>query len=455
MAKNNQVQFLSKNQEIIYNIVLIILIPATLIINSFLFTVQFKKTIDQSLYLKATAISEVLNATMLDRFEDDTALRSMVKNVASFNNDVRALDILRLDKESGQFKVVASLDDAKVGQASKATNYFLAWNKNWPVAMLSSQASGSNQTPERVWVIASPLRDEVGAPQVLLSLSVSLKLMDEFTKPVLLKSVIILVVTVGVVLLLLFGNARLFEYAILYNKIKELDQMKDEFISMASHELRTPITVIDGYATLMLEDTSGQIVINDLARENLQLIKGSTARLKALIEDLLNVSRIEQGRLKAELLDCDLDPIIKSVVKELSNSAIEKKLQLSYQAPTKKLPLIKLDSDRMKQVLINLIGNAIKYTPSGSVTISTQLDQQAKYLELRIKDTGIGMSAKDRERLFEKFYRVQNDKTSAISGTGLGLWITKQIVEMMKGEISVDSIENVGTQVALRFPLIK
>jgi signal transduction histidine kinase len=331
----------------------------------------------------------------------------------------------------------------------------LAWNKDWPVAWLSSLPVGPNHEQERVWIVASPLHDESGRSQVLVGLSVSLKLMDEFTKPVLMRSIIILIITVIIVMLLLFGNARLFEYALLYNKIKQVDQMKDEFISMASHELRTPITVIDGYATLMLEDKTGQIVLSDKAKENLQLMKDSADRLKVLIEDLLNVSRIEQGRLKMDPRPTDVNPIIENIVKELSHSAEEKHLQLIYKATNKKLPQINIDPERLKQILINLVGNAIKYTPSGSVLISTVISTKNNQLEIRIKDTGIGMSAKDRERLFEKFYRVQNQKTADINGTGLGLWITKQLVEKMDGEILIDSIEGVGTQVSLHFPIIK
>ncbi len=148
-----------------------------------------------------------------------------------------------------------------------------------------------------------------------------------------------------------------------------------------------------------------------------------------------------------------MSPIIGDTVAELKLQADEKNLNLIYTPHTDKLPLINVDEDRFRQVLINLIGNAIKYTKEGSIEVITE--EKAKTLEIKVKDTGMGMSAEERKRLFEKFYRVRSKETQKITGTGLGLWITKQIIELMRGTITVDSIENVGTQATLRFPVVK
>jgi len=155
-----------------------------------------------------------------------------------------------------------------------------------------------------------------------------------------------------------------------------------------------------------------------------------------------------------EKKNIDVSQIIKDTVAELKIQADEKKLSLQYKLHRDHLPLIRVDSERFKQVLINLIGNAIKYTEKGGVEVITEEKDKGKMLEINIKDTGIGMSAKAQQRLFEKFYRVQNEKTADVVGTGLGLWITKKIVEMMRGSIRVSSIENVGTQATLRFPIV-
>ncbi|MDD3386332.1 MAG: HAMP domain-containing sensor histidine kinase [Candidatus Pacebacteria bacterium] len=144
--------------------------------------------------------------------------------------------------------------------------------------------------------------------------------------------------------------------------------------------------------------------------------------------------------------------IIEKIIDEMSIQAKQKNLNLFLEKNNEVKDLIEIDEDRFRQVLINLIGNAIKYTNSGSVEVKTF--NKNDNLIITIKDTGIGMNTKERERLFEKFYRVKNKKTEDVVGTGLGLWITKQIVELMKGSISVDSIEDVGTQITLEFPLI-
>ncbi|MCK4525411.1 MAG: ATP-binding protein, partial [Candidatus Andersenbacteria bacterium] len=133
--------------------------------------------------------------------------------------------------------------------------------------------------------------------------------------------------------------------------------------------------------------------------------------------------------------------------------ADEKKLLLEYKEPKEKLPLVLADPERLKQALINLIGNSIKYTEKGSIEVTTKIENDK--LEIKIADTGIGMSAEDQKHLFEKFHRVQNEKTAKIIGTGLGLWITKQIVELMNGKIYLESMKDVGTQVTVKLNLVK
>ncbi|MBI4121826.1 MAG: HAMP domain-containing histidine kinase [Parcubacteria group bacterium] len=236
----------------------------------------------------------------------------------------------------------------------------------------------------------------------------------------------------------------------LAKKLKEVEALKDEFISMASHELRTPITSLRGYLSMMVEGSLGEM--SPLAKEKATMMSGSADRLNDLVEDLLNVSRIEQGRLSLNLELADVSAIIKAVMAELDVQARQKGLTFSYEAPVEPLPQLLLDPNRLKQILINIIGNAIKYTPKGSVIITTVL-REDNLVEIKCADTGLGMTAKEREKLFSKFYRVKNKETETIKGTGLGLWITKQLIELMEGEVLVDSIKGVGTQMTLLFPV--
>jgi len=297
------------------------------------------------------------------------------------------------------------------------------------------------------------MENAAGEKQALLAMRLSSKIVDELTNYNRNASIFLLVLTVLIVILFLAAAVRLWDYAVLYKKIKEVDQMKDEFISIASHELRTPVTGIRGYVSMILEGTFGKV--SGKMEESLKMVEGAATRLASLVEDLLNVSRIEQGRLAIEASPQDAGQIIKNIMAELSIQAKQKNLELKYQPHAEKLPLLNIDDERFKQVLINLIGNAIKYTEKGQVEVTTAEKNNGKTLEIKIKDTGIGMSAADRERLFQKFYRVQTEKTKNITGTGLGLWITKQIIELMKGTIMIDSMEGVGTQVTLQFPVVK
>jgi len=297
------------------------------------------------------------------------------------------------------------------------------------------------------------MADGDGDKRALLSVKLSSEIVDQLTHYNRNASIILLVGTVFVVILFLLVAVRLWDYALLYKKIKEIDRMKDEFISVASHELRTPVTAIRGYASMIGDGSMGRV--NDEIKKGAGLILSSADRLSVLVTDLLDVGRIEQGRLQMDLYTLNPNRLIREVVDELGVNAVKKGLALNYHPYTERLPAINIDKDRFKQVLVNIVGNAIKYTQSGSVDIEVGEDSRDKYLEIKVKDSGIGISNKDRVRLFEKFYRVKNDKTKNITGTGLGLWITKRIVELMSGQIEIESIEEVGTQVIISFPIIR
>ncbi len=442
-------KFLRDNKQIVYSIALMILIPGVVILNTWMFSTSFRKTIDQSLQDKAVGIGESVNAGLSNKLSSPEEMQFFINNWKGYNSDTKSLDVFYRDNDT--FKMVATMNnDEKLGEEDNSLVYTIAWNNNWPSAQKIYESDGVSNY--RYWLVVMPLKDLNGQKQALLSMKLSADVIEKIMVVVLGNSYWILLITIVFIVLLLLVNSRLFEYSILYNKIKEVDEMKDNFISMASHELRTPVTVIRGYATMMLEEAK-KLGVNDEAKEYLSIIDVSSERLNGLIEDLLNVSRIEQGRLKMDIKDIEVWPLIEETIKEMKIQADTKGLALSCVLDPNTKSLIKADKDRLKQVLINIIGNSIKYTPSGSVEVKAL--NRDNNLVLIIKDTGIGMTSKEREHLFEKFYRVKSKKTEDIIGTGLGLWITKQIIELMKGSITIDSMENVGTQVTLEFPLIK
>jgi signal transduction histidine kinase len=240
--------------------------------------------------------------------------------------------------------------------------------------------------------------------------------------------------------------------------LKQLEQLKDEFVFIAAHELRTPVAAMKGYLELILDGTTGAITPE--ARAFMEKVLASNQRLIQLVNDLLEVARSQAGRLTIKVAPVDITPAISSTLDELKSLADEKGVTMSYDATLPgggvgangvALPQVLADTDRIKEVVVNLVGNAIKYMGgAGTITISHELapavaPATGSVLVTHIADTGIGMPAEAQEKLFQKFYRVQTDKTKDITGTGLGLFIVKEIIEKMGGTIVVASEEGKGS----------
>ena len=221
-------------------------------------------------------------------------------------------------------------------------------------------------------------------------------------------------------------------------KLKEIDKLKDEFVSLASHELRTPMTIIKSYLWMILEREKSSL--NEKQKTYLDRAYASTERLINLVNDMLNVSRIESGRLTLNIKPIDLIELANSVYQEMLPKAQELGISLDLQKPIEPLPRIQADPERIEQVFINLIGNSLKFTPSdGKITIT--LSYKDNMATVAISDTGKGIAGTDMDKLFKKFGMVGNDyltKTST-QGTGLGLYLSKAIVELHGGKIWVES----------------
>lgn len=236
-------------------------------------------------------------------------------------------------------------------------------------------------------------------------------------------------------------------------KLYEGDQMKSEFVSIASHELLTPISAIEGYLSMILDENIGHV--DPKTRDYLNKVYASAKRLSLLIKDLLSVSRIEAGRMKIEAQSLDIDKMINDTIDQLKFVAQEKNISLVYAKGKKALPPVWADPDRTMQILINLASNAIKYTKEGTVTLSADLAAHGEQIEVEVKDTGIGMTKEQQAHLFEKFYRVDSPETTGIIGTGLGLYITRSLLERMGGSISVKSTPGSGTSFRFTLPIFK
>ncbi len=232
-------------------------------------------------------------------------------------------------------------------------------------------------------------------------------------------------------------------------QLQRLDQLKDEFLANTSHELRTPINGMIGIAESMLDGACGQI--SEIQNKNLLMIAQSGHRLANLINDILDFSKLRYKDIQLQLKPVGLREIVE-VVLTLSQPLINTKdLQLINSIPAD-FPPVEADENRLQQILHNLIGNAIKFTPSGTVEISTEADSDAK-VAITISDTGIGIAEDKLDKIFEYFEQADGSTAREYGGTGLGLAVTKKLVELHRGEIRVSSTVGEGSKFTFTLPI--
>ena len=244
-------------------------------------------------------------------------------------------------------------------------------------------------------------------------------------------------------------------------ELKKLDNAKTEFLSIASHQLRTPLTAIKGFVSLILEGAYGKV--EPEMRGALNKISISSERLIQLVEDLLNVSRIESGRMQYRFEQSRVEPLLSDLCENFALVAKQRDLYLDLKLPKKDLPELNMDPAKMREVLSNLIDNALKYTEKGGVTVRAELflaiDSKTKksdVVRLTISDTGIGIPAEEIPYLFQKFSRGKDTKRLHVGGTGLGLYVGKNIVEAHGGQIWIESDgAGRGTKFIMELPIIK
>lgn len=233
-------------------------------------------------------------------------------------------------------------------------------------------------------------------------------------------------------------------------KSEEISRLKDEFVFVATHELRSPVSVIGGYLEMILKK---DVQLDERVRANLLEIKRADERLKTLVQDLLEVARAEAGKIKISVSPQRVEEAVKSAYAELKLPASRKAISLTHEHK-QGLPEVLADSHKLQEVLVNLIGNAIKYTKTkGNVTVSHELKDD--FLITHVSDTGIGLSKEEQKHMFEKFWRSEKREVRQIAGTGLGLFITRELVKKMKGKIWVESEEGKGSIFSFQLPIVK
>lgn len=231
-------------------------------------------------------------------------------------------------------------------------------------------------------------------------------------------------------------------------QLKKLNDTKDDFIGMASHQLRTPLTAIKGYISLVMDGDAGKVT--ETQRKLLQQAFTSSQKMVYLVADLLNVSRLKTGKFVIERSPTDLAKLVGDEIAQLKEEALGRKLELTYRAP-KDFPLLPLDETKTRQVVMNFLDNAIYYTPSGG-HVRAELEVLDKSIEFRVVDDGIGVPSDEHFQLWQKFYRAKNAQRARPDGTGLGLYMASKVITAQGGATIFKSEEGKGSTFGFSFP---
>ncbi len=246
-------------------------------------------------------------------------------------------------------------------------------------------------------------------------------------------------------------NARSFEMAQqAVEEMREVDRLKSEFLANMSHELRTPLNSIIGFSRVILKGIDGPI--NEIQEQDLEAIHHSGQHLLDMINNILDLSKIEAGKMELNIEEIQLNDVLDSVISTARGLVKEKPIKLLTDVP-EELPLVNADRTRVRQIMLNLLQNAAKFTDEGNITVHVDVKEEEKAVKISVVDTGIGISPEDQDKLFERFSQVDSSLTRKVGGSGLGLSITKLLVEMQGGEIDLSSEPGGGTTFWFTLPI--
>lgn len=448
------VRFVRDNPQIIYTLFLVVAIPLAFFWTNERFATLARESQDRLEYSKISFLHDGLVLYASENFDDPIKLNLALKRIASENLTMSAGKVITRKTASSTndvryHSVIASIDPADLGKEVIIFDPDSAHTfDSASVDPHHSYHAGLLSQNGRYWrsvraIEATSSGEVIGFLLTEMSMSAADNRFAMEKRNAYTISVVIIIS----IMVLLGRQARIIDYASLYRKLKDVDRMKDDFVSMAAHELRSPLTIIRGY-TEMIEETEK---LGDDAQKHLKSIDRAATQLNSLIGDILDVAKLQEGRMSFNFVEADVSEELQQVTDSFVRPATDKGLTLEYAHSP--LPVISIDVDRFRQVMVNLVGNAIKYTKQGSVRVVTSVNEGM--LTIRVSDTGFGISAEDQKKLFQKFYRIKSSDTSGITGTGLGLWITEEMVRAMHGTIAVESILGKGTDFIVSFPLLK
>ena len=431
-----------ERREILYSIVIIILIPVLFAVNTVLFTNNLRNNFNTELQQKSDVVNYVLAQAakqyIVDQ-KDTTKLQNLITNITKEHPEIKSVYVYIPVSNGYEVQATSDASAKKLSSTDSLQLDIVSKRKRAVSKLIQTQNDKGQDT--RAWDVATPLQDDTGAVVAIVSSQVLTTDADELVDATISRAFIVVIASTIVVMLLLVHHFKFVGYADLLKRQKEVNQTMSDFLSVATHELKAPMSIIKGFTANMIEGDFG--TVPDKMNQPLQTVMQQTDRLNNLVTDLLNISRIEQGRITFDMQPVDVVATVHMILQNYQDRAKEKNIELIY-TPDAQTPLVFADAGRVQEIMTNLIDNAIKYSVRGTVTIAHQVSGQM--LITKVKDTGIGMSSEERQRLFQRFYRVKNDQTKDIAGTGLGLWIIKQYIEKMGGKIEVDSLVGSGTE---------
>jgi signal transduction histidine kinase len=357
--------------------------------------------------------------------------------VQSQNNDIKEIQLVQ--KDSQGYHILYSLNHANIGTYEQSSDIF----KNTPAGTNQSYIYEFSRSGVRTWQVVRPVTRADGVQEYIFT-EHSFAQIDAAMRTRKIESYVALGGIFLFLIALAYWLMRQANWKEKHDALVRTLEERDLFTNMIAHEFRTPLTAIKGYGSLLADSET----LKPNEREYLNKMFVSSERLLALINDFLEVARIQSGRMKLELEHVDVRQVCAEVAEALAPIAMEHTLELH--APEIGAPVFLVcDKKRLFQIIQNLVSNGLKYTEKGSVTFS--LEETPLAVTIRVKDTGMGISAEDQQKLFAPFSRVGGVEKSGVTGTGLGMWITKQYVEMLGGSISVESIKGVGTHIVVSF----
>lgn len=433
----SSLQYAKSSPHLFFALVIVIILPLAFLYSGQRF-LEVGKANQERLQKDRVGTLHDVFSTLLQSNPEIETLQEHILEVSALNPDITKFRIVRY--RDNEFVPIVALDESVIGNAEEEVRMYRNSLIHPDEAIIFKFSLDESQ----IWQVVRFVTESEAGDIFILTEHNFAQIQNLFTKREQ-EAYTVLAIIYVLILLLAFWHIKSTDYQKLYLQAKTANETKDLFTNMIAHELRAPLTAIKGYASMLQEKPTTDD--SQLYSERILL---SSERLINIVNDLLDVARIQSGKLAVSRESVDVREVVESVVSELQISVKEKGITLQVSGSNNP-HVVNADQKRLHQAVTNLVSNAIKYTTEGTIDIS--LSNLHTAVELRIKDTGMGISADDQKKLFAPFFRVHSTDVSNITGSGLGMWITKQLIELMGASIAVESIKGVGTHIVVKLPV--